>query len=167
MGQAPSYVLWLGSLRRQAKAVFSVVWGYELIYLSGSSGRSSSNPAKLFVVFTQANSHPTSLTKQGHWLCSAKYKLHLPTSGLKCLWTAQLLGIISTPSGQLGPKISSIVILKEFLCTLQSLGSPEITATFLLMDNHSDLAYKALSDQHENYLVNPVLKFFHAMNLRP
>jgi len=28
------------------------------------------------------------------------------------------------------------------------------------MDNHSDLANKTLNNQHENYLVIPVLKFF-------
>lgn len=93
--------------------------------------------------------------------------LYPPNSWLKCHWAAQLSGVISRPSGLLSQRHSSRWYWKRFYVPYGVSDYLNIIVTFLLMDNHYDLAYKTLSKQHENYLVILDLKFFCAVNLRP
>ena len=74
------YAPWLERL----KVVFTNSQCYELDSLPGYSGRSSSKASKALCLlsYLKPTCTPTSLAKQGHWLCSADYLLCLPISQL-------------------------------------------------------------------------------------
>lgn len=93
---------------------------------------------------------PSSLIKQGNWAL---------------LWKLSALPLGSSAT-RLPGVVSSPLYWRSFYALYGVLDYLNIT-TSLLMDNHSDSAYKTLSNQNENFLVIPALMFFCGMNLRP
>ena len=73
------------------------------IACSGAKGEMSLKLVKLFAVLIQAEliHIPSSLAKQGHWLCSTNSWLCLPYPQLERQWATQLSGVFTNPSGHI------------------------------------------------------------------
>lgn len=72
----------------------------------GTIGEAAVKLIKFNVVLTQANYTPSSLTKQSQQLCPLNCQHCLSGSQLKYCWAAQLPGIVTNPTGQMGPRDS-------------------------------------------------------------
>ena len=72
----------------------------------------------------------TSLTEQSHWICSANFWLCLPISWLKCGQVAQLLGFVTSSSGQMGP--DDTLTVGGAVLPLPCLNPPVVCSTGML-----------------------------------
>ena len=98
-------------------------------------GEAALKLVELFAVLIELTCTPSVLTKQGHWLCSANYRLCLPTSWLKYDWAAQLPGVVTSPPGQMGQEATLPSEWGPVLAFLPRQGKPACPALALPWGN--------------------------------
>lgn len=81
--------------------------------LSSPDSRSSPNSSNISEVSDIGRERsictPSSLAKQGHWLCSASYQICLFFSQLECCWASYFSGVSASPSCEMGWRTLSTV----------------------------------------------------------
>lgn len=102
MGYSTPGVLWLDSLVRQLKAVFSNEQGYKLNSLSGCSERSSSKTGKAFCCLNSSHrtSHVPRLRRSPGFALQTIGSI-CPSLSLSTTGTLQPLGLVACRPGQM------------------------------------------------------------------
>ena len=81
--------------------------------------------------------------KQGHWVCSANYKLRLPFSQLKCYWTTQLQGVVADVLVRLGQVIVLQSLSHVWLSAYPQISECQASLSFTI----SQSLFKSMSTE--------------------